>query len=87
MTNVLLKDGERTTLEPIIVAPGVDVFAIPRRGYDFNQGDRRFLDQQAAIDHANEEARRTGVRQVVRLDSREPGAYGRQFHLVQAVGS
>lgn len=61
--------------------------AIPTRGYDFNKGDRRFVDQDRAIEHALEKAKLTGVRQVVRVSGAEPGSKGRPFHLVQAIGS
>jgi hypothetical protein len=87
MTNVLLRNGQPETLETIVLDNNVDSYGIPRRSYDYDKGDRRFLDQWRAIEHANEEARRTGVRQVVRPDLAEvPGAKGR-FYLVQAVGS
>lgn len=87
MTNVLLRNGVTETLETIVLDNNVDSYGIPRRPYDFNKGDRRFLDQDRAIEHANEEARRTCVRQVVRPDAAEvPGGKGR-FYLIQAVGS
>lgn len=73
--------------EVVVIPAGIDVHTLPRRSYDFNRGDRRFLDVERAVDHANEVALKTGVRQVVRADSREPGANGRPFYLVQAVGS
>lgn len=84
MTNVLLKNGERTTLETIVVADDIDISRVPRRGYDFNKGDRRFQTREAAITHADNEARRTGVRQVVRLDSTPHFV---TLYVVQAVGS
>ena len=71
---------------PIVFDRSVDVFEIPRRSFDPAKGDRRFVDQDRAVIHAEEEASRTGVRQVVRIDSEIPGGRGR-FWLVQAVGS
>jgi hypothetical protein len=73
--------------EVVVIPEGVDVYTLPRRPYDFNKGDRRFVDIDRAVDHANQEALNTGVRQAVRKDSREPGAFGRPFYLVQAIGS
>lgn len=75
------------TDEVVVIPSSVDVYDLPRRSYDFNRGDRRFVDIDQAVEHANETALRTGVRQVVRKDSREPGAHGRPFYLVQAIGS
>lgn len=71
----------------VLVFPeDVDVAELPRRGYDFNKGDRRFHDQLDAIDHAHAEARATGVRQIVRPSS--PALHGgAPLYLVQAVGS
>lgn len=68
-----------TTLES-----GIDFFTLPRRGYDFNAGDRRFADLFEAIEHADAEALRTGIRQCVRPDSSPDFV---QLYLVQAVGS
>lgn len=63
------------------------LYDIPRRAYDFNRGDRRFHDQIEAIEHANAEALKTGVRQVVRVTA--PALLGgdEPLYLVQAVGS
>ena len=76
-----------TNLTTIVVGDDVtptEFLALPRRGYDFQKGDRRFDSFKRAVDHANNEASRTGVRQVVRpdVDSLENPVY-----LVQAVGS
>lgn len=69
----------------VLVFPeDVDVSQIPRRAYDFNKGDRRFFDQQEAIDHAHSLASKTGVRQIVRQDV---DVLGRHPYLVQAIGS
>jgi hypothetical protein len=69
----------------VLVFPDdVDVSAIPRRSYDFNAGDRRFFDQQEAIDHAHSKASESGIRQIVRRDS---DVLGKPVYLVQAVGS
>lgn len=70
----------------VIVLPSdLSVDDIPRRPYDFNQGDRRFHDREEAIDWANEEAIATGVRRIVRADS--PALLGGDpLYLVQAVG-
>jgi hypothetical protein len=76
-----------TITAPIIINDTVDVHRLPRRSFDPAKGDRRFLDQERAIKHAEEEAVRTGVRQTVRPDSEVPGASGARFYLVQAVGS
>ena len=76
-----------TTIAPIIINRDVDIFAIPRRSFDPKKGDRRFLDQGDAIEHAEDEAIKTGVRQVVRIDSEVPGANAGRYWLVQAVGS
>jgi len=86
MTNVLLKGGKTQNLETIIIADDVDVYTIPRRSYDYSRGDRRFFYYHRAVVHANEEARRTGVRQCIRPDLADvPG--GRRLWLVQAIGS
>lgn len=74
------------TLTPLVIPGEVDIYTVPRRSFDPAKGDRRFLNQLAAIGHAEDEARRTGVRQVVRADSEVPGGRSR-FWLVQAVGS
>lgn len=58
--------------------------ALPRRAYDFAQGDRRFRSLKKAADHADAEALRTGVRQVIRRDTDN---LGEPLFLVQAVGS
>jgi hypothetical protein len=75
-----------TNLATIIVqdVTNSEFLALPRRGYDFQKGDRRFDSFKRAVDHANDEASRTGVRQVVRpdVDSLENPVY-----LVQAIGS
>lgn len=85
MTNVLLKDGRTTTLPPILIdLDAQDYLRLPRRGFEFNKGDRRFRDQGRAIDHANETARTTGVRQIVRPDVE---VLGEPMFVVQAVGS
>lgn len=57
---------------------------LPRRSYDFDKGDRRFRTLTRAVDHADAEAIRTGVRQVVRPDV---DSLGDRLYLVQAVGS
>lgn len=75
------------TDEVVVIPAGINVHDLPRRSYDFNKGDRRFVDIDQAVNHANERALHTGVRQVIRKDSFEPGAHGRPFYLVQAVGS
>lgn len=73
----------------VILENDIDLSGVvfPTRGYDFNQGDRRFVDQQKAIDHALWKAKETGIRQVVRVNGVEPGSKGRPYHLVQAIGS
>lgn len=76
-----------TIVAPIIINDTVDIHRVPRRPFDPSKGDRRFLDQERAILHGEDEARRTGVRQVVRPDSEIPGGKGSRFWLVQAVGS
>lgn len=69
---------------PVIIPKGISVYTIPRRSYDFNKGDRRFWDLDEAIEWANDEARRTGIRQMIRHDS---PVLDRDILLVQAVGS
>lgn len=71
----------------VLVFPtDLDMRDIPRRPYDFSRGDRRFFDQQDAIDHAHATATATGIRQIVRRDS--PALLGGEpMFLVQAVGS
>lgn len=61
-----------------------DVLRIPQRPYEFDKGDRRFTSLMDAVSFANDEAVRTGVRQVVRLDS---SPHFVTLHLVQAMGS
>ena len=78
------------TITQVLVFPeDVDLSrtAIPTRGYDFRKGDRRFFDQEEAIQYAHAKATETGVRQVVRVNGAEPGSQGRPYHLVQAIGS
>jgi hypothetical protein len=73
-------------LAPIIIPADVDVYTIPRRPFDFRKGDRRFGELDEAVEHANEEARKTGVRQVIR--TYVPFLHGGELTLiVQAVGS
>ena len=85
MTNTLLdRDGTTSTLAPIIIADDINVYEIPRRAYDFNKGDRRFFDFENAVRFATDEAVRTGIRQIVRLDV---DVLGERPHLVQAIGS
>lgn len=85
MTNALLTRSGIETLEPVVLdLPVNDYLGLPRRSYDFNKGDRRFSDRDRAIEHANDKARATGVRQVVRPDSL---VLGTPLFLVQAVGS
>lgn len=86
MTNTLLTGSGKTSLKPLILPDEFDIFEIPRRGYDFNLGDRRFLDLDRALGHANDEAARTGVRQIVRKDT-PPDFVDVPYWLVQAVGS
>lgn len=86
MTSLLVTANGTTELRTIVIDDDVSVHDIPRRSYDFNRGDRRFYSQDSAISHANAEAVRTGVRQVVRLDG--PALLGgTPLYLVQAVGS
>ena len=68
----------------IFLDDSIDVYTIPVRPYDFNKGDRRFNDLQRALDHAEQEAGRTSIRQVVRKDSSPTFTH---LWLVQAVGS
>jgi len=84
MSNQLITANGVTDLRPIIVAEDINVGQIPRRAYDFSKGDRRFFDIERAIDHANDEASRTGIRQVVRPDTE---ALGDTLFVVQAIGS
>lgn len=85
MTNALLTRSGIETLEPIVLdLPVNDYLGLPRRAYDFNKGDRRFSDLDKAIQHANDKASATGVRQVVRPDTL---VLGTALFLVQAVGS
>jgi hypothetical protein len=85
MSNILLTaDGVTSTLAPIILSDDVNVYDIPKRSYDFTKGDRRFFDFANAVRFATDEAVRTGIRQVVRLDV---DVLGKRPHLVQAVGS
>lgn len=88
MTNVLIQNGQSKVLETIEIPADVDVHSIPRRPYDYSKGDRRFFGRRRALEHANEEARRTGIRQVVRVDPTDlPGQHRAALFLVQAVGS
>lgn len=79
-----------TAIDLAITYPDdVDV-VVPTRSYDYNKGDRRFFDHQAAVDHAHAVALETGVRQSVRPDPGTPEfeiRNGRTLYLVQAVGS
>lgn len=86
MTNTLLTKSGTVNLKPLILPDEFNVFDIPRRGYDFNRGDRRFNDQRRAIAFAYVEATRTGVRQIIRRDSTPDFVEG-TFWLVQAIGS
>lgn len=52
-----------------IIPDDVSVFDLPRRPYDFNLGDRRFTEQDDAVQWSYDEALRTGRRRMVRLDS------------------
>ena len=89
MTNSLITDDGSVDISPKVLvfdeSLARDYYRLPQRGYDFRKGDRRFSDIDRAIAHANEEARRTGVRQVVRIDPGSP--HFLRLHLVQAVGS
>lgn len=78
-----------STLDPIDVAPGSPEEINGRfRSYDFNRGDRRFFDHQAALDAANEIAAVTGVRQIVRATRGPLSSHPEEYlYLVQAVGS
>lgn len=75
-----------TNTTPIIIVdiPSDEYLRLPRRSYEFGKGDRRFSDRDRALKHAEAEAIRTGVRQVVRADVT---VLGTPMHLVQAVGS
>ncbi len=85
MTNSLRTREGITTLEPIDLDVTVnDYLGQPLRSYCFNKGDRRFRDHEIALRHANSEASRTGIRQVVRPDV---DSLGGALFLVQAVGS
>lgn len=88
MTNILLDSTGQTSEVNVLVfdeSLTEDYLRLPQRGYDFRKGDRRFSDLERAIEHGNEEARRTGIRQVVRVDT---GSYDfLKLYLVQAVGS
>lgn len=75
-----------TTLLSPIDLTDVNVLNIPRRSYDFNRGDRRFYRRERALEHAEYEALRTGIRQIVRVD-RPATDHGEPLFLVQAVGS
>lgn len=88
MSNTLLTGSSKTNLEPLILEnlDAQDFLTLPRRPYDFNRGDRRFGNLKRAVDHANDEAARTGIRQVVRKDNPPPFVEG-IFWLVQAIGS
>lgn len=88
MTNSLITSQGTQELRVLVFAEDLtnDYRNLPQRGYDFTKGDRRFYDQQRAIDHANDVAVKTGVRQVVRLDG-APLLGGQPVWLVQAVGS
>lgn len=74
---------EALATKVLVLPDDVDVFSIPRRGYDLKKGDRRFHDQQKAIDFAQREASRTGVRRLVRIDR----SSFNDLYLVQEVGS
>jgi len=73
------------TNHTIVIPEDIDVNTIPRRSYDFDKGDRRFHTLERALEHAEAEAGRTSVRQVVRTES-APHFVG-TFYLVQAIGS
>lgn len=82
MTNLINTDD----LEPIVTDLKVDDYlAPPRRPYDFNRGDRRFFDLQAAIRYAEDLAFDTGIRRVVRPDV--PVTGHDTVFVVQEVGS
>jgi hypothetical protein len=87
MTNVLIKGGKTQVLETVLIADDVDVYTIPRRSYDYSKGDRRFFDYSRAVEHANDEARSTGVRQCIRPDVAEVPGQRHRLWLVQAIGS
>lgn len=89
MSNTLIQaGGALKDLSPIDVLPGSPEERNGHfRSYDFNAGDRRFIDHGRAMQHASDEAAKTGVRQTVRVNGSEPGRAGRPFYLVQAVGS
>lgn len=71
--------------EPIIPGDDIDFFALPRRPYEFNRGDRRFTDREFAIEYAERVSGETGVRQMVLRQSAPHFVPG--FWVVQAVGS
>lgn len=62
----------------------IDIFDRPRRPYDFSKGDRRFVDFDVALRHAEKKALETGIRQEVRPTS-SPSF--QKLWIVQAVGS
>lgn len=75
---------EQKTLA-LIVPDDIDPAAIPRRGYDFKLGDRRFNDRQHAVDFAVEQANQTGTVFTIRRDPSTPHFV--DLYLVQALGS
>lgn len=89
MSNTLIQaGGTLRDLSPIEILPGSPEEAnLHARSYDFNAGDRRFVDHEEAVQWANIEAAKTGIRQMIRINGSEPGAHGRPLYLVQAVGS
>lgn len=84
MTDTLSSIPTRPHLHVLVFGDGVDVLGIPQRSYDFDKGDRRFTVQAEAIQYANDEAVRTSVRRIVRVDS---SPHFTKFYLVQAIGS
>lgn len=74
------------TNTPIVLDADVDILDIPRRGYSYNQGDRRFTGLEDAVTHGYDKATKTGVRQVVRREVVDSNVVD-GFWLVQAVGS
>lgn len=72
---------------PVLILPTeIPAGEIPRRSYDFNKGDRRFLDQADAIEWSQTKAEETGIRRVVRVDS-TPDFLDGPFFISQEIGS
>lgn len=86
MSSTLITNSGSESLATLVLTELTvnDFLGLPRRGYDFNKGDRRFTELKRAVDHADETARQTGIRQVVRIDG---PVLGEVMYLVQAVGS